>query len=219
MALAVKVSASYPWAVVPRQVQDCGAMVREEHKLLEENFKYYSYIRNESNCPPWVIGQKTGFEVLSPISVGMTKVRDIQFSSDEEPQQVAKIFDLTDFWARPGGYIGVSRNSWIRAYVYRNLDGEWQSMFIPNGRGTIEWHLGIRVSIPEGYYLQVSSHPKSNLTIPSGVLTKKQLDEQNATGGMSLAFKPDDTQIQRFDPIAKITLLHRDSIQAHLETE
>lgn len=219
MTLSVKVSPSYPWAVIPQQVKDYGNGHREERKLLEEHFKYYKDFRNESNCPPWVIGQRVGFEVLSPVSVNMTEIRDLQFSSEEDPQQIAKIFALTDFWARPGGYIGVSRNSWIRSFVYRNLENQWQSMFIPNGHGTIEWHLGIQVSIPDGYYLQISNHPASNLTIPSGILTKKQLEHQNTTGGMSLAIEPRHTQIMRMDPIAKITLLHRDSIQAQLETE
>ena len=89
-------------------------------------------------------------------------------------------------------------------------------MFIPNGQGTIEWHLGLTIDIPDAYFLLVmEAHRIQNLEVPVGVLDRHTLLKMNDTLGISIAIRPTgDSVLKRGQPIARIVLLHPNSLKA-----
>jgi len=193
--------------------------VLEESELLEKHFKYHRKFRSKEYCPPWVLGQELGWYIRSPITTSLTAIKDVQIAEDIDPAESGHVLNVTEFWRRGKGYIATEKNSWIRSFVYRNHDGAWESMFLPNGEGTIEWHLGWGMEIPSEYFMLVHALDDTcGLEIPTGVLTAKQANRTWDGGGMSIAIRPTSpVEVRRGQPIARMTLLHRDSLQAQLD--
>jgi hypothetical protein len=91
-------------------------------------------------------------------------------------------------------------------------------MFLPNGEGTVEWHLGWAARIPDDHLLMVSAIDGAALEVPTGVMTPRQVNRTWDGIGMSVAIKPTrPVRLARGEPFARITLLHRDTLQAKLD--
>jgi hypothetical protein len=106
----------------------------------------------------------------------------------------------------------------MRQHDFRSPIGNWESMFVPNGSGTVEWRLGWGIEIPERYFLMIIGAGLAGLEIPLGVVAADTVNAMTARGGFSIAVHPAGVaHIQRGDPIARLVLLHPDSLQAHAE--
>ncbi|MBW4717319.1 hypothetical protein [Saccharothrix obliqua] len=89
-------------------------------------------------------------------------------------------------------------------------------MFVPNGSGTVEWRLGWGIRIPDRYLLLVLGAGHPGLEIPLGILLARVVNAMTDRGGFSLAVHPTEpTTVRRGDPVARVVLLHPDSVQAH----
>jgi hypothetical protein len=92
-------------------------------------------------------------------------------------------------------------------------------MFIPNGQGSAEWRLGWALRIPEDNFLLVTSlDDPTDLTVPTGVLTARQVNRTWEDGGFSIAVRPERAlTLTRGQPIARIVLLAKQSLQSKIE--
>jgi hypothetical protein len=221
LVAAIRVRKIHPWAVVPQKPRADRSGAREEAALLEAHFKYHRKFRAKELCPPWVLGHELGWTIASPITEILTPIQDVQIAEDIDPAEAGRAVDATEFWNRGRGYIGARKNHWTRSYVYRSSTGGWEAMFLPNGDGTVEWHLGWGVQIPEDYFLLIQGLDGTpGLEIPTGILTSKQANDTWDGIGVSIAVKPAArVAVRRGEPVARMALLHRDTLQARLETE
>jgi hypothetical protein len=173
-------------------------------------------------CWPARLGADFGWLIPSPVHIRMTPIDDIEIAGGDEQQ--AQAFAATtgydSLWPRGGNYIAVRNAGWIREADVRS-DRGFESMFVPNGQGSLEWHLGWNVEIPDGHFLFVfglSSLPE--LEIPAGVLDSSTLQRLNGTTGMALAIRPRaPVEIVRGQPVARMIVLHPDSLQMKMITE
>lgn len=221
MPVKASIRKIHPWAIPPEKSKVERSRPKEESEHLANHFRYHRSFRFREACPPWILGQELGWVLRSPISVHLTPVADMQFTSTEDPQQIGAVAGVTEFWRRGEGYIAASKNHWIRSHQYRGLSGAWEAMFLPNGDGTVEWRLGWSIRIPDDYFMMVFGLDSgSGPSIPTGVLTSKQVNRTWDETGFSLAMEPtENVSVERGQPIARIALIHRDSLQAGLEEE
>jgi hypothetical protein len=217
----VEVRRLYPWAILPGKWHVDRAEAREEAQLLEEQFRYHRQFRRAEACPPWVMGQELGWVLRSPVTVELDQLDDVQLAAHDglALQEVGQLFGREEFWRRGEGFIATARNDWLRTHQFRGPGGEWQGMFLPNGQGSVEWRLGFGLRIPAGYFLLVSALSDADgFTVPTGVLTDRQVNRTWDAGGFSIALRPDrQTKVNRSQPIARIVLLARESLQAHIK--
>ncbi len=89
-------------------------------------------------------------------------------------------------------------------------------MFVPNGAGAAEWHLGWDVEIPDGMFLLVLPAPAiPGLEVPSRVLDHRTLLRACEGEGISIAVRPKATvAVKRGDPVARVVLLDSASVTA-----
>lgn len=219
MAPSIGLRKLHPWALLPQKRHIEKAPSREESTLLEESFRYHRMARAKEFCPPWVLGQELGWQLLSPVTVDFSPVDDVQVSGEVDPAEAGRVLDVTEFWLRGSTFMAAPRNSWIRSFQYRGRDGGWEAMFLPNGEGTVEWHLGWAARIPEDHFLMVSSLDEPmGLEIPTGVMTAKQVNRTWDGVGISVAIRPTARRrLTRGEPFARVMLIHRDTLQAKLE--
>lgn len=221
MQPTVRVRRLHEWAILPYKEHIDRAGPRQEADLLARHFRYHRQFRRPEACPPWVMGQELGWTVVSPISVTVSPLDDIQVAAaDSELPEAGRLLGRDEFWRRGEGYIAAGRNDWLRTHQFRGIDGGWQGMFLPNGQGSVEWRLGWSIQIPEGCFLMVTAPDNANgIEIPTGVLTDRQVNRTwEEEGGFSAAMRPlRRVALTRGQPIARIVLLTRETLQARIE--
>ncbi|WP_255596431.1 hypothetical protein [Cellulomonas sp. C5510] len=217
---AVTVRREYEWALPPEKHRTDRTAAHDEATLLAQHFRYVRRVRYPEACPPWVLGQELGWIIRAPLTVTVSPVHDLQVDAEADPNEIARLAGTSEFWSRSGGFITAPRSPWLRLHQFRGSSGAWEAVFLPNGDGSVEWRLGFSVDIPDEYFLLTQSIGVPGIDVPPGVLTARQLRRSIGAGGISLAFRPTgDVSIQRGDPIARLVLLHRSSIQARLEVD
>lgn len=219
--LTVQVRRLHDWALLPRKQHVDRAETREEARLLAEHFRYHRQFRRAEACPPWVMGQELGWVIPSPVTVTMSPLDDVQLAREEDAadlRETGRLFGKEEFWRRGEGFIATSRNDWIRTHQYRGPGGSWQGMFLPNGQGSVEWRLGWSLRIPEDHFLLVTAlEGTTGFTVPTGVLTDRQSNRTWEQDGFSLALRPERAvTVSRGQPIARIAVLSRETLQAKL---
>lgn len=207
----------YPWALVPDKPKVDRRTPQEDAEIYADSFRWVRKSRVPEACWPWRVAQELGWIVRSPVDVHMTPITDIELACPpDEFDLLERSSGLSELWKRDSTFLALNRTSWLRLYDYRTKSG-FSAMFVPNGAGTVEWHLGFEVHIPEGYYLltlPLSRRPKG-LEVPMGIFDSKTLEKVNNGPGMSIAARPRrSVRIRRRQPIARIVLIHADSIKA-----
>lgn len=221
MPQTVEVRRLHDWAIVPFKWRVDRSRPREEARLLAAHFRVHRQFRHAEACPPWVMGQELGWVIASPVTVTVSPLDDVQVAagSEAEIRHSGQLLGRDEFWRRGEGYIATSRNDWLRSFQYRGGDGRWEGMFLPNGQGSVEWRLGWAVRIPADHFLMVAAlDDDPGITVPTGVLTDRQVNRTWTEAGFSIAVRPTrPATLTRGQPIARIVLLSRDSLQAGLE--
>jgi hypothetical protein len=205
-----------PWALVPQAPRVNRQAARDERDVYQEHFRYKRITRLPMDCPPWVLGQELGWGIRSPISVQMTPLGDIDFGlpEGEDLRTVGAKIGRSELWRRGDGWVATRDTDWVRFHDFRTPAG-WESMFLPNGSGTVEWRLGWSVRVPERYFMLVIGMPRAGLEVPVGVIPAKTVNAMTSHGGFSIAVAPrQPISIQRGDMVARLVLLHPDSLQA-----
>lgn len=217
MPVTIEVRRQYPWALLPEKRHWDRSSERHVATLYAEHFRYTRRVRSAAECPPWVLGRELGWVIASPIDVTMDCVDDAQFAaeSSDEVAEVGRMLRRPELWRRGDGWLATSSDGWLRFTQFRGSSGTWESMFMPNGDGTVEWRLGWAARIPDAMFLLITSVEDGPLAVPAGVMTAKQVNRTASSGGMSLAVQPlGRTEVKRGAPIARMVLLHPDALQA-----
>lgn len=207
----------HPWALPPDANRVDRAAARAERDTYRNHFRYKRITRLPVDCPPWVMGQELGWLVPSPVSVTLSPVDDIEFDlpESEELRAVGRKVNRSEMWRRGDGWIATGDTDWMRLHDFATPDNGWESMFLPNGAGTVEWRLGWGVRIPERYFLLVVGIGVEGLDVPAGVLPARTVNAMADRGGVSVAIRPTArVPLSRGAPFARLVLLHPDSLQA-----
>ncbi|MFE9374745.1 hypothetical protein ACFYM2_33935 [Streptomyces sp. NPDC006711] len=214
----------HPWALLPEKPKADRAGARAERDAYQDSFRYLRIPRLPADCPPWVLGQELGWSLRSPLTLTMRPLEDIGLAvpDAEDPQQAGRRLGGQRMFQRGKDWIATKDASWLHLGDYRTRSGSWEGMFIPNGQGTVEWRLGFAAQIPAGTFLMVMPPPSPSTPgpgVPLGVIPAKAVNAMAERGGMSIAVQPDrPTPIQRGQEIARLVLLHPDSLRATAHT-
>ena len=204
------------WALVPDAPKVDRRAAREERDLYAEHFRYARIARLPADCPPWLLGQELGWLVRSPVTITLGPVDDVEFAvpDAEDVGAVARKIGIGEVWRRDESWIATPGAAWMRLFDFRTERG-WEGMFLPNGSGTVEWRLGWSIDIPERYFLLVTGAGCPALEVPLGVIAAQAVNAMRGRGGFSVAVRPTArATIRRGDPVARIVVLHPDSLQA-----
>lgn len=212
----VRFCARYPWSLLPYKAKVDQAAARERASLYAAEFRWLRAQRVPELCWPWRLGAELGWIVPSPVDVTFTPLHETEV--DPEADDLALVGEITgaaELWRRDRAAFAIPRAPWLRLHQYRVGDA-WHAMFVPNGAGTAEWHLGWDAEIPEGMFLLVLPGPAiAGLEIPSGVLDHLTLGRAREGEGMSIAVRPTATvAVRRGDPVARVVLLDGASVTA-----
>jgi hypothetical protein len=215
-SVSVTFAARYPWALVPRAARVDRERAKAESAVFRDSFRWVRRDRVSEFCPPWTMGQELGWRVFSPMEVALTPLEQVEVESGEDPQAAALAAGASELWQREGTALAVRETPWLHLYQYRSVNGRWENMFLPNGQGTVEWRLGWTAEIPRGYFLLVlPSGTEAGLEVPSGILSTTVCDKMAAAGTAAIAVRPTRaTTVRRGQEIARLVLLHADSIRA-----
>lgn len=208
--------ALHPWALLPFKHRVDASSAARKAELYAREFRWLRASRVGALCWPWRVGQELGWLVPSPVDVRFTPLCEVEVEPDPTAmQELGQVTDHTELWRRERSALALKPTGWLRFHQYRTSDG-WMSMFLPNGEGSVEWHLGWQVVLPEDAFLLVMPGPAMpELEVPLGVFDAKTVCRLNATHGVSIAIRPcREVSVRRGDPIARLVLLHADSVRA-----
>lgn len=208
----------YPWALEPAPLEIDKTPAEEKASLYEGTFRWLKATRSRELCWPWRLAQEIGWVVRCPVDIEMQPFDDVEVDgSDTKVSELADILGDYDLWRRSTTSIAVPRaqSRWLRLYDFKT-DSGFESMFIPNGGSSLEWHLGWGCEIPVGYYLMtIPFDTNAGIEVFSGVLDARTLKSMRDKLGFSIAVKPKvRCSLRRGDPIARVILLHPDSLRA-----
>jgi hypothetical protein len=210
----ISFEALYPWALQPRRVTIDHAGARERARLYREEFRYVRAERQPEFCAPWVLGQELGWRIDSPIDVLLTPLPQTEIDASGNAEEAVRAAGMSELWVRRETALALNRPPWLQLYQFRDGD-TWQNTFVPNGRGTVEWRLGWKVSgCEDGALMLFPSEALVDLGVQIGVLTAPTLGRLGETG-ISIAVAPHrELSIARGQEIARILLLHPTSLKA-----
>jgi hypothetical protein len=211
----VRVWPLYEWALppVPRRVSAEAA--RRTAALYEEHFRWVRRPRVGELRGASRLWSQVGWSIPSPVDIPLTPVHDVDVLFDAGDSAAGEITNGGGLRDRPP--LAVPRTDWLRVFQFRTQTG-WESMFIPNRDGTIEWRLGWAVEIPRGYFLAVAAaeEAEERWSIPGGAMSSSSLERMSSSGGMAIAVRPTRTvRVRRGETVARMMLLHTDSLHAH----
>lgn len=218
MAL-VKFIQKYKWAILPTKNKTNIEDIREKTKIYSEEFRWVRSSRSKELCWSWRLAQEIGWDIRSPIDVKMMPLDDIQITNNMmEIKTFNEFISNSHVWRRNKEAIVMPKQSWVNLYQYRT-NSNWESIFIPNGNGSVEWHLGFNIQIPEfTYLLVIPFHEKTGLDVEMGILDNKSLDKMNTVSSMSIVIRPNSNiEIFRGDKIAKLILISADDLNPEAE--
>ncbi|MFN8074145.1 MAG: hypothetical protein U0Q15_01850 [Kineosporiaceae bacterium] len=203
----------HEWAICPSKADVDVAAARDRAKMYREHFRYVRAERQAEFCAPWVLGQELGWRVSSPIDVTVGPLTQVELTPDEDPATAVKAAGLSELWTRETTALAVQRTSWLHLYQFRSTEGNWENTFVPNGADTVEWRLGWAIDGVEKHSLLVLPSPRlPELDVQIGVFTPPMLRRMSRQG-CSLPIRPQrPVPIRRGDEIARIVLLHPDSL-------
>ncbi|WP_328437558.1 hypothetical protein OHA71_10555 [Streptomyces sp. NBC_00444] len=216
MPVEVRFRKLHPWSLPPQQREVDRHPSRDYATALRENFRFVRADRRPEHCAPWVMGQELGWRLHSPIDIALTPLDQIELDAVTDPEAAGRAANRSELWQREKSHLAVEKTSWLHLYQFKASRG-WENMFIPNGAGTVEWRLGWAADVPRGYFMLVLplETPVAGLDIPTGVLSSTSIGRMSEENGMGIAVRPTaPTTLRRGQEIARLVLLHADSLQA-----
>jgi hypothetical protein len=220
--MSISFKRKFVWSVLPfkREVDD--DISRKDAALYEAHFRWFRKSRVAEMCLPWRLGQELGWLIPSPVDVAMAPVRDIEIvhGIDAELHEAASTMGATEVWKRDKCAFATTKTDWLRLYDFR-VEDRWESMFILNGQGTVEWRLGWELHLPAKKCAFIFSDGVCDgMEVPSGVLTESMLKRSNEERGFSIAVKPTRSiQISRGQPVARLIVLPQECLTEKAEPQ
>lgn len=216
MARRVQFGKRLEWALLPEKASVDLSAARERASLYEGGFRWLRASRVAEQCRPWRLGRELGWIVRSPIDIRFTPLPQIEVSGEEtDLESLTEVLGDRELWRRGSVGLAVPPTDWLRFYQYEE-DDRWVNMFLPNGQGSVEWHLGWNLTIPAGCFVLVLPATESpDLEVPMGVMDAKGLAAARAGAGFSLAVRPRaEVAVSRGAPLARIVLLEASTLSA-----
>ena len=214
----------HPWAILPKKPKIDPKPKREEARLMAEHFAWVRASRSAELCWPWRMSQELGWIVESPVTVTMEAFHDVEaLCPPDKLRYVSMLANATENWNFNGDdgksqRLHFTRNAgWTALYDFIVPGGGMEHMFFINGLGSVEWVLGWEAVIPPNYSMLILPFgPIPNLEVMMGVLEARTLAKREGqTHGISIPVRPTGrVPLQRGQPIARIVLLHEDSLKA-----
>jgi hypothetical protein len=203
----------HDWAVLPTQRQVNLDAARDRQQLYREHFRHLRAERQPEFCAPWVLGQKVGWRVHSPVDVHLSPLPQYEVSADE-PRVSAAAVGMQELWLRSGSGLVMDRPPWLHHFQFR--EGEaWGNMFVPNGHGTVEWRLGwVPKDVGAHSIMIFPSEDMPDLGVLVGVLAPAVVARMDAKG-FSVACSPRrPLSIRRGQEIARFVLVGPESLRS-----
>jgi hypothetical protein len=214
--ILVEFDKAFAWAELPYKISVDSGAAKWRESVVAENFRWWRQSRVSEKCLSWRLARELGWVVPSPVDVTMQPLRDVEISPVSLSSAEMAWLAPRDIWQREGSAIAVDkqRGAWMRLYDFKNGE-HWESMFIPNGQGSIEWKLGWRMKAPPDYALLIVPFENTvGLEVIPGVLNHKYLTALSQGAGLAIAIRPlEGVSIARGQPIARIVLLHTDALR------
>jgi hypothetical protein len=225
-AMEVVFRAIYPWAVLPRKIKIDAKAKEAEARMFEEQFRWIRISRSAELCWPWRLGQELGWVIDSPVTIAMDALHDVEAMcppADNRALSVAA--NCTEAWSFKDDQGNLQRAhytryaGWVGLYDFRNGD-HYERMFYINGQGSVEWVLGWEMRIPPQYFAMLLPYEHiPNLEVLVGLIDHKNLKKPGKSG-LSIAIRPTGpVQLRRGQPIARVILLHGDSLRFEAKYE
>ncbi|MCC6677202.1 MAG: hypothetical protein IT436_08660 [Phycisphaerales bacterium] len=218
MAPTVAFRRKFPWAIPPERERIATDDLKDYAATAEREFRWHRAGRVPELCWPWRLAAELGWVIRCPVDLRMEPFRDFEVGAG--PEHRAGLDDILrdyDLWMHHATPLAVSKpeSRWMKLHDFQSEHG-WQSMFIPNGRGTVEWHLGWDCDWPaDAFALFLPYRFGGPLEVIPGILDARHLAAAGAKLGVSMAVKPvAECELRRGDPIARLVLLHADSLKA-----
>lgn len=218
MAPTIAFTRKFAWALPPERARIATEELKEHAATVEREFRWHRAGRAPELCWPWRLGAELGWIIRSPVDIRMEPFRD--FEVEARPGQEAELAETLrdyDLWMHHRTPIAVSRaeTRWMKLYDFESEHGR-QSMFVPNGRGTAEWHLGWACDWPgDAFALLLPYRFDGPLEVIQGILDARHLAAAGQKLGVSIAVRPGAVcELRRGDPVARLVLLHADSLKA-----
>ncbi|MDB9338382.1 hypothetical protein [Nodularia spumigena] len=206
----------YSWSILPFKQKVDLKLEKQKSQIYEQNFRWFRRSRVAELCVPWRLANEIGWIIPSPVDITLTPIHDIEIScAKEEISNICKITGTTELWNRDNSYFAIQKASWLRLYDFQTPSG-WESMFIINGQGSVEWRLGWEIQIPTNYYIMIMPLDSfAEINIVPGILESNILERINHSSGISIAINPQkNIVVKRGQAIARVILLHADSLTA-----
>lgn len=220
----------YPWAILPDKAKVDVKAKRDEVRMVEENFRWVRASRSAELCWPWRVAHELGWVIRCPVDITMDALNDVETACPPEHiPVVARMTNSTEYWeydyAPDSGRqrrVHFTRGAgWLALYDFR-VGGHVQRMFHMNGQGSVEWVMGWGATIPPTYSLLIlPGDPVRNLEVITGIHDAKTLGRREGKDlGLSIAVRPTGpVTLRRGQPIARLILLHPDSLRARATVE
>lgn len=208
----------YPWSLLPAKRRVDRRSARSASKTLGENFRWLRNERIPENCTPWVLGQELGWVIKSPVDVRLTPLSDVELAS-QDVEAGMRATRKVEFWGRGDTGLAVEHTEWLHRYQYKTQAG-WHNMFIPNGQGSLEWHLGWTITIPDAACAVVVRDDLTpvGLSVPTGILGAKLLNRPSRE--FSVAVTPTQpVVVKREQPLARLLIVDNLVLQAKMVEE
>jgi len=209
----------YDWALLPFKQRIDTDAAKEEATIYAKEFRWLRAYRRPELCWPWRLAQELGWVIPSPVHVNLSPISDeeveIPAGNPSALTDLSSATGYTEFWARASSLLATHRSAWLRFHQFRVGD-HWECMFVLNGAGAVEWHLGWTVEIPTGMFVLLLPYDTTiPVEVPMGVLTDDAVARLNAGHGLSVAIRPRaPVEVHRGQPIARILLLDAATIKA-----
>lgn len=194
----------YSWSSIPGKFNADLKSARARKELMKNSFTHLRAERQPEFCPTWVQGATLGWRIQSPIDVTLTPLEQIEIVGGDLAEEAAHAVGKKQIWVRGNAAIALDAPHWLNAFVFETAAGT-ETMFLPNGLGTIEWRQGWTVEDWGNTGLLVIPSPCSvDLGVEIGLFTPATL-KRLASKGMSIAIAPKRRiEILRGDEIARL---------------
>jgi hypothetical protein len=217
----IRVRKREPWALVPIARTLPGGVARGQAEMYARSFRWIRRWRAPELCPSWRLGHEWGWNLLSPVDVVMTPLDDVEVAfPPHETDQAPITTNRAELWSFKDSQLSVEATGWTHLYQYRSA-GCWKSMFVPNGAGTVAWHLELTLVIPQATALLILPDAElSGAEVPVGIIPSEMLARMMLHGGMSVPIRPlKRVSIRRGQPIARMALISRALLGVRLECD
>lgn len=223
-APVIEFRSKYPWALPPQRDRIVTDAMKEHAQTVDREFRWHRAGRLPELCWPWRLAAELGWVIRSPVDVRVEPIHDFEVAGPAVTNMTAgpggdqeDLLRDYDIWTHHRTPIAVRKHEsrWMRLHDFQSEHG-WQSMFVPNGRGTVEWFLGWACDWPADAFALILPHRFDGpVQVMQGILDAAHLHAAGQKLGVSIAIQPTArAEIRRGDPIARLILLHADSLRA-----